>query len=353
MQAANSLQLEISTKCNALCPTCIRTNRSLQGVNPAIPRNSEMPKEVLLEVFRSRWAQNLRTVEFCGTLDEPLLHSNFLGILEDLYNEHPHVHVSIHTNGGSRGPSFFKDLATMIKKFGNESTVRFGIDGLGKTNQIYRYGVKFDRVWENLKTYTNEGAPATWQSLIFPWNRHQIRSMEALAKSVGCSEFWVRPDRTEASKWGAVEIEKRRLEKKPPSKELPNGNKNFETFVADNIDKPVSCVYKDIRQMVFISWDGNVWPCCFWSHARYENKYKKQKFQQTMEERYSKNFNNLAHHSFDDILQHDFFQNDLLESWEKGTALKWRCVEKCSIAKKRTSDGKRDDKKHYQHVSLN
>jgi hypothetical protein len=177
--------------------------------------------------------------------------------------------------------------------------------------------------------------------------------MEALAKSAGCNEFWVRPDRTEASKWGADEIQKRRQDKSPSSDTLPNGNQNFETFVEENINKPVNCVYKDIRKMVFISWDGNVWPCCFWTHARYENKYKQKKFQETIESRYSNNFNNLNHHTFDQILQHPFFQNDLLESWEKGTSLKWRCVEKCSVSKKRASDGKRDDKMHHRHVSLN
>lgn len=349
-----ALQFELSTKCNALCPSCIRTDKlSLTSPNAAIPKNKEMPPETFRAALKSNWSQGLKKIEFCGTMDEPLMHSQFLDLLDIIAEETPQVSVQLHTNGGFRNPDYFTRLAKKMQGFGPQSTVKFSIDGTEKTNKIYRYGVDYSKVINNLKAYISAGGHATWQMLVFPWNSHEVNEVKALAQALGCQQFWLRPDRSQATQLGAEKIEAIRKSKSAPRSELSTGDNLFLDFVEKHMDRPVHCAYRDERQMIFISWDGHVWPCCFWTHPRYENVTKKKKFQETVFDVYGEQFNNLHEKSMDEILSHPLFQNDLVNSWKTGSSLKWRCVEKCSVDKIRPSDGKTDDKSHIKHVDLN
>ncbi len=351
--SAHSIQIEISTKCNAQCPACIRTDsRSLSHTQEVIPQNKEMPIEKITEIFSSQFAQKLKTIEFCGTMDEPLMHSNFFEILDEIYRLHSKVSVSIHTNAGLRNEEFFTELAKKLQRFGEGSCVKFSIDGLEDTNFIYRYGVKWDRVYNNLIAFINAGGKAEWQMLIFPWNQHQVALAKQMAQDLGCVAFKARPDRTMSSAWGLEKILKMRAEKVAPNRGLRAGDPAAMLLIDQRMSDPVDCVYRDIRQMIFISWDAQVWPCCFWTNIRYENALKKQRLQETVFAMFGSSFNSLDDHTLDEILAHSFFTKDLVKSWSDGSQLKWRCVDKCSKARVRAGDGKPDDKKPYEFVEF-
>jgi MoaA/NifB/PqqE/SkfB family radical SAM enzyme len=348
----NAIQLEISTKCNALCPGCVRTDsRTFRNVNPLIPTGKEMPLEMFEDLLKSEWSQErLNLIEFCGTMDEPLMHSRILDFLDLIFKHRPRAAVQLHTNGGARNNDFYVELANKMKRFGARSWVKFSIDGVGETNEVYRYGVKFERVLSHLKTFTSNGGRAILQTLVFPWNKHQIEQLKAIALESNCYQFWLRPDRSIVSSLGREHIEKIRAESSEKINGPRIGDEEFEKLVSQNINEPVSCAYRDQRRMIFISWDGNVWPCCFWTHARYENLTKKAKFEEHVLSRFEPEFNSLKRHSFDKIINHALFQQELVRSWRSGDSLKRRCVEKCSVMRKRTSDGKSDDKSHIDHV---
>ena len=144
------IQIEISTKCNALCPGCIRTDsRNLRFPNPSIPVGKEMPKKMFEQIVTSDWSlENLKQIEFCGTMDEPFMHSEFLDLLDILGKHKPGIDVSIHTNGGARNKNFYRSVAEKMKMFSLDSVVRFSIDGIGDVNEIYRRGVDFEKVSE-------------------------------------------------------------------------------------------------------------------------------------------------------------------------------------------------------------
>lgn len=351
---ANSLQIEISTKCNAQCPSCIRTDStSLVATQEVIPRNKEMSLSDFSKIVSSQFAKKLQLVEFCGTLDEPLMHSQFFEILDLIRLYCPTVSVQIHTNGGLRNRAYFSELANRLKSFGPQSCVKFSIDGLEDTNGIYRHGVDFKKAFQNLEAFITSGGRAEWQMLIFPWNQHQVEQVKALSQKIGCVAFKARPDRTAVSTWGAEKIQSIREKNLMPISGLRRGDPQSLTFIEENLAKPVHCVYKDVRKMIFISWDALVWPCCFWTNIRYENELKKNLLQKTVYDQYGEFFNSLKNASLDEILQHRFFTKELLVSWREGSPLKWRCVDKCSVAKTRASDGKVDDKKPYSYEEFN
>ena len=109
---SEAIQVEISTKCNAQCPSCIRTdNPSLFHTKSFIPKNKEMPLSVFEKLLDSKWSdKNLRHIEFCGTMDEPLMHSEFTQMIEMVYEKRPDIKLSIHTNGSVRNPDYFRWL---------------------------------------------------------------------------------------------------------------------------------------------------------------------------------------------------------------------------------------------------
>ncbi len=345
------LQLEISNKCNALCPGCIRTDsRTLNRVRGEFVNPSELPISLIEELFRSQFSTQLREIEFCGTLDEPLAHSKFLEILSLILSKRADLKISIHTNGSLRDEKYFEKLADLLKIFDQESVIRFSIDGLADTNEIYRYKTSFSKIMNNLSAFISGGGRAIWQSVVFPWNQHQVQEMKALAKSMGCVAFYARPDRTFVSKLGVDQINLLRSETQELKYKFPKGDPQVLENIYLRLQEPVQCIYKENRKMLFLSWDGRIWPCCFWSNLRFENEEKRRAQHEQLFIKYGNDFNKLESSSLDEVLQSSFFEQDLVKSWASGEKLKWRCTERCSASTKRSSDGKIDDKKHFEQI---
>lgn len=355
IEGANSIQLEISTKCNLYCPGCIRTNQgNFTSLNPAVPENKEMPLEVINSIVESEFGKSqLKRIEFCGVLDEPIAHSKFLEILkvlsESRANKNRSLEITIHTNASLRGESYFADLAKLMNTFHKDSLVRFSIDGIGHTHAIYRRNANYEKIIRNLKAFIKAEGKAIWQTLVFPWNAHQIEDMKVISKSLGCVGIYVRPDRTDAGtksekEWSEIRETAKREEF------LKQGSNAVVDSLMNRLDEDVSCVFRDNQDKYFIAWDGRVWPCCFWPIAEYENQKKKELVQKSLYKKYGNDFNNLTAHPLDEILVNPFFGNDLVASWTNGSSLKWRCVEKCSIKNERASDGKKDDKMHLEQL---
>jgi MoaA/NifB/PqqE/SkfB family radical SAM enzyme len=347
---AHAIQMEISTKCNALCPSCVRTDdTTLRHVRSTIPKNKELSLEIFEQILNSEFIKKTKEIEFCGTLDEPLAHSQFIEICRLIADSPYNISIMIHTNGGLRNESYFAQLAEILAKAGEKSRIRFSIDGLGETNAVYRYQTQFERIHANLRAFLDAGGRAVWQTVVFPWNEHQVQEMRSMAKDMGCIAFFARPDRSFASQLGFEKIQEIRSSDVTPREAMPKGSKERMQKIFARLDREVSCIYKDERKMIYVSWDGLIWPCCFWGNARYVNEEKRSLMEKWTTQKYGDGFNDLYQQSLDDILKGALFQNDLVESWKNNSEMKWRCAEKCSVATKRTSDNKTDDKRHlYQ-----
>ena len=80
-------QLEITTYCNAACPQC---PRNIQGgrVNPYLPL-VHLDRTVIDAAFTVDHCQNLKQIFFCGSYGDPIMHPEFLDILQDFRNKNP------------------------------------------------------------------------------------------------------------------------------------------------------------------------------------------------------------------------------------------------------------------------
>ena len=341
------IQVELSTNCNALCVGCVRTDRNYVDNKPWIPKNQQLEPEILLNALKSDFAKPLKKLEFCGNIDEPLAYSKFYELLCQVYEIRPDIKVSIHTNGSIRSPEYIRKVGDLLGKFSAESNFRFSLDGVGDTNAIYRYRTNWNKVFENLKAACESDAKVIWQFLTFPWNSHQVEEARKMATEVGCDEIWIRPDRSTASLKSVDELSELRSNTRPASACRPEGDLSVLENMPPVQESPIHCTFSE-HGRIFLSWEAKIWPCCFISNIKYESKAKGDHLQKTVLDKYGEHFNDLNHHSFDEIMAHPYFVNELVDSWQSENnldSLNWRCRNRCRSSRRRVSDNKIDDKK--------
>ena len=83
-----------------------------------------------------------------------------------------------------RGPEFWSSVGEFFAKqpLGADrgrfmrGGIVFSVDGLEDTNHIYRRGVKWEKLFANMKAYSETGAMGIWEFLIFDHNKHQVEA---------------------------------------------------------------------------------------------------------------------------------------------------------------------------------
>ena len=187
------LELEFNNTCFLYCGGCGRT------FNPNIERAGK--KLIMLEdikrFFPPEFVAQLHYFLSCGNYGDPTAHPETLDILR-YFRDNGCKNVSISSNGASRSPEWWAELASIINGPGGSrddiknyygGRVTFSIDGLADTNHLYRIGAKWDRIVENVSAFINAGGRARWQWIMMNHNEHQLEQAKAFAKEIGFSEF--------------------------------------------------------------------------------------------------------------------------------------------------------------------
>lgn len=335
------LQFEISSVCNAQCPGCVRTvieesddpnvNTDITTVKTRvhenIPKNAYLSLDVFKSIFTERVRKKLNCIEFVGTIDDPLVHPEFPDMIDFIVQELPDVRIVIHTNGSLRTPDYFETMSRKLRKHPGGTRFCFNIDGLSDTNSLYRRNTNFEKIIDNARAYIRGGAYATWQYLIFPWNKHQVNEAREFAAELGFKDFVTRNDRALAGKNFKTMAANQ------------HSKKSWEDFKHNYImtayTSAIDCVMRP-RGMYFVNFEGNVWPCCFLNNSQYTKFGQYEETYKRFEDNYDAAWNNLHHYTMDEILNHRFYTEDLVDSWEekehtsgcKGRILK--CTATCS-----------------------
>lgn len=190
----NRMHVELSTYCNAACPSCPRTLELIDGSKMPQVRPNLVLESISVENFK-KWfpddfLQQIDFWVFCGTHGDPMMNKDVLPIMEYVC-QYPN-YVVVNTNGGMRETNFWRELGRIFQKNtlpGKERRVVFSLDGLEDTNHLYRRNVNFKKVIENAKAFIDAGGNATWEYLIFKHNEHQIEEAKQLAVELGFKYF--------------------------------------------------------------------------------------------------------------------------------------------------------------------
>jgi len=172
---------ELSEKCNAECPLCLRSQAQL-GKHELLLKDIQhiLPVNIL---------DQIQHIHLGGNIGDPIAAKDCLKICQ--YLSKNKVKTWIETNGSLRNIKWWEDLG---RAFNNEtgSFVVFHIDGLEDTNHIYRQKTNFKKIIENAESYINQGAIAIWEFIPFRHNEHQVEEAKKMADAMGFDKFRIR-----------------------------------------------------------------------------------------------------------------------------------------------------------------
>ena len=316
-----ALQIDITSKCNLMCPQCGRVENG--KLNPRLPLVELSPENY--DIIFSQNCPQLKEIVLNGSYGDPVA-SKYIDYLIEK-TESKNIQLKIFTNGSLRVSNWWKNLG---KKFSQTNNmVVFSIDGLKDTNSIYRVNSNFDRIMENVQAYIKEGGKARWDFLVFEHNQHQLETAKKLAKKLGFKQFQVKYTTRFLSEYFKGQTSKNSKQvynrKKKTQYEIRSAqNSKFEKILKDKYqgsyqnflnESPIDCKYKK-RKVLFIDFSMRVYPCCWIGAVLYYSK--EIQFNQLIE-KYGITFNSLKHYSLEEILNHKWFSHDLVDSWNNKT----------------------------------
>ncbi|MEG4015686.1 MULTISPECIES: tetratricopeptide repeat protein [unclassified Microcoleus] len=173
------VSVEITSRCNAACPQCPRTD------NPILP-GAELKMEDIERIFPQEFCSQLDLIYMCGNYGDAMTSNTTIGAIEYLHRMGV-PKICLYTNGSGRNPHWWQALAQAMT--GENDRVIFSIDGLADTNSIYRQNTNWDRIMQSVKAFIQAGGKAVWHYLIFEHNQHQVEAARDLAQELGFVEF--------------------------------------------------------------------------------------------------------------------------------------------------------------------
>jgi MoaA/NifB/PqqE/SkfB family radical SAM enzyme len=166
-EAIRHVHLELTTRCNALCPMCRRTEFGGVARGLAI---RDLSIEEIRTIFTPDFLRQLRQVDLCGVHGDPVAARSFDAAVEWFAAANAALAIEVYTNGALRPPQWWAELARHTAAI----RVVFAIDGLEDTYAFYRRGASFDKVVENARAFIDAGGRAQWDFLVFRHNEHQL-----------------------------------------------------------------------------------------------------------------------------------------------------------------------------------
>ncbi len=173
------VSVEITSRCNAACPQCPRTD------NPILPA-AELKIEDIERIFPKEFCSQLDLVYMCGNYGDAMTSNTTIGAIEYLHRMGV-PQIGLYTNGSGRNPDWWRTLTQTMT--GEHDRVIFSIDGLADTNSIYRQNTNWGRIMQSVNAFIQAGGKAVWHYLIFEHNQHQVEAARDLAQQLGFVEF--------------------------------------------------------------------------------------------------------------------------------------------------------------------
>lgn len=255
------VHLEVTERCQAGCAMCGRFN--LDGTINKNLRMAELSLEDIIQIFPVEFIAQLENMFMCGNFGDPVVARDTLDIFEYFRYKNTKMHLTMHTNGGARPASWWRDLASLL--YTSDSDVKFAIDGLEDTNHLYRENVSWAKVMSAAESYIAAGGSAVWVMLVFKHNEHQVEEAEALSKKMGFKRFVVK----RSSRFRQDRKVFRHLEV-PTQRKYVNDSVYFLDFVKEKYGSysnflastEISCKVKNSKSL-YVSAEGLVVPCCW------------------------------------------------------------------------------------------
>lgn len=350
------LDVDISASCNAGCIDCNRffyheqdDEYKLNVLHPAMNKLADVDKwEPMIAQF-----VDLKYVQLLGNVGDPMVHPHIDKFVEIAHKHHPQARIEINSNGSIGSLNTWKKLSALSKQLGKQLTFVFSIDGLEDTNHIYRRGVDWNRLMERVKLYIGEGGWAEWKMIDFPYNLDQRQEAKLLAEKMGFKQFTVFPRQTPTPVFDQKILDQSLKAVSKVTAPMPDTTeeqaiiqhqKMVDHFAdQEGFDITPKCMNVDSNEVGHwpnfqINVEGTIWPCCFASNLHFSSTAVAlhwQSIERKYKLKYGEHWNNLYHRSLIDILDTDWFKEDLPNSWKNPKQSYFMCLENCGTCRDR------------------
>ena len=163
-----SINLDISYKCALECPKCRRQQ--------SMKRLGNKGHNITIKDFK-KIISYFDSLNFCGSISDPVMHPRFLEFLSMTKNHHVKVSTAV-----SQKPMDWYETAFQNNP---NASWHFGLDGLPEESHKYRINQKGEKLFEVMKLAVLMGIDTYWQYIVFKYNQDHIEQARQLAKSYG------------------------------------------------------------------------------------------------------------------------------------------------------------------------
>jgi MoaA/NifB/PqqE/SkfB family radical SAM enzyme len=353
------IMLDVTTRCNAGCPQCHRTDP--MGLNKAswLP-DINWTLEEFKQALPEKLCKHIYNFDFCGTWGDCLTNKDILPMVKYIRKNAPESSICINTNGSLRNEEFWWDLGVAG---GKKLQVVFCVEGTTQEmHENYRQFTFLDKIFDNMDTLSNTPAIMRTQTLVWKHNEKHLPEIEKLCMEHGSvRHHFVATDRFDSRDEDKLEFS---IKGKPGvlEKTSPDWQKTFrqthqerkedenrpdytridrrrfttqKTKVGDGEKKlmkklegtsqgKIVCEW-GVRNKVVLNPDGQVLPCCYFCNPHFYNKNDPKIRRQFIDhpimqeyQKYQKELNVFTANLFD-IINHKWFQEILPESWNSPT----------------------------------
>ena len=268
-----NIEVELSNRCQAKCPMCSRNFHG--GIENNLFKKTDWTLEEFKEIFNFEVLSQIKSINFCGGLGDPLMVRDFDLIMKYLLDHSETTQIFIHTNGSLRNVDFWKKLPNQLPK---NHTVYFGIDGFEDTHSLYRVGTDWKKIIENSSAFIKNGGRAAARFIVFKHNEHQFDELKKfLIDEIGFVEVFKTYTKRfkNGNKFPVVDSNgkiKYYLEKSENNLYGVTDQQlgNLVHFVKKkDLDIQRVCESLNIKK-IYIDADKNLFPCCYTATNRYE-----------------------------------------------------------------------------------
>ena len=187
--------IDITTRCNAGCPQCHRTD-----INGCVTRKDLPDINWSLEDFKKACPpeviRNIQNFNFCGTWGDPVTNNELPDMVRYIKESSDNCWIGISTNGSLRNKKWWKKLGNIG---GYKLNVIFAVEGITQEmHELYRRFTFLDKILENMQVLSKTNAIVHTQTLIYKHNQDFLLDIEKMCKLNGSTEhIYIVTDRFE------------------------------------------------------------------------------------------------------------------------------------------------------------
>jgi MoaA/NifB/PqqE/SkfB family radical SAM enzyme len=262
LQDIKTIELELSSYCNASCPLCSRNFHGHNYKNPGFGLK-HLTLEDIKKIMCPTTMQYIKSIVLQGNFGDFAMNPQTPDIIDYLLSLNPELKIQGHTNGSVQSKEWWQRL--------NKIQIFFALDGKDQaTHELYRKDTNFDKILENAQAVKDAGGKVVWKMLVFDHNRDQVNECKQMARERGFDFILKENSKGVGPVFNTQKIYLHDIDNW-------QGSHNIDSLLDDNRhvmledlevkeSTNIDCIHEADRS-IYISSQSEVFPCCFMGHA--------------------------------------------------------------------------------------